>query len=50
MKDWKAAVRSWEKNGYNDNKPNQNSETGNIFLDMLNERQNIQEDSIIDIR
>ena len=36
MKDWKAAVRTWEKSGYN-NKPQQGS--GNIFVDMLNEMQ-----------
>ena len=41
MKDWKSAVRTWERNGYNSNtKQNvQSNTTGNIFLDMLNERQ-----------
>ena len=39
MKDWKSAVRTWEKNGYS-NKAQQNQQqgTGNIFVDMLNER------------
>ena len=38
MKDWKAAVRTWEKSGYN-NKPQQEQGSGNIFVDMLNEMQ-----------
>lgn len=49
MKDWKAAVRTWEKNGYsNSNKSNNSNnskkannngfETNNPFLEMLNER------------
>lgn len=39
MKDWKSAVRTWEKNGYS-NKSNQNQQqgSGNMFIDMLNER------------
>ena len=40
MKDWKAAVRTWEKSGYN--KPSgkaQEQGSGNIFVDMLQERQ-----------
>ena len=40
MKDWKAAVRTWEKSGYN--KPTgkaQEQGSGNIFVDMLQERQ-----------
>ena len=37
MKDWKAAVRTWEKSGYN-NKPQTQQGTGNIFVDMLIER------------
>ena len=49
MKDWKACIRSWESNGFNDNK-NQNNTTGNIFVDMLNESQLGQEVFINDIR
>lgn len=49
MKDWKAAVRSWESNGYNDSRPKRKNETGNIFVDMLNERQQTQGDDIIDV-
>ena len=40
MKDWKAAVRTWEKSGYN--KPSSKAQeqgSGNIFVDMLQERQ-----------
>lgn len=42
MKDWKASVRTWERNGYSDNKtaPAQKPSaynTGNVFLDMLND-------------
>lgn len=37
MKDWKAAVRTWEKNGY-DKKPTQQQQgTGNFFVDMMME-------------
>ena len=37
MKDWQAAVRTWEKS----DKPRQEkSTTGNIFADMLREKQN----------
>lgn len=40
MQDWKAAVRTWERNGY-DKKPAEvkpkASTSGNIFLDMLKE-------------
>ena len=44
MKDWKASVRTWERNGYSDNnnktaptqKPSAYS-SGNPFLDMLND-------------
>ena len=46
MKDWKAAVRTWERSDYNraSGKPKQQAQTeqqgtGNMFLDMLNERQ-----------
>ena len=42
MKDWKASVRTWERNGYSDNKtaPAQKPSaynTGNVFLDILND-------------
>ena len=38
MKDWKSAVRTWERNGYS-NKANQNQQgSGNMFVDMLRER------------
>lgn len=42
MKDWKASVRTWERNGYSDNKtaPTQKPSaynSGNVFLDMLND-------------
>ena len=36
MKDWKAAVRTWEKNGY-DNKKYSEPKSDNIFLEMLKE-------------
>ena len=40
MKDWKAAVRTWEKNEYNTNKQVKGNATekttGNVFLDILN--------------
>lgn len=36
MKDWKSAVRTWEKSGYNNNKPHQVQQgTGNSFIDMM---------------
>lgn len=39
MKDWKAAVRTWEKNGYGANRPKANERqeegTGNFFIDMM---------------
>lgn len=35
MQDWKAAVRTWEKNGY-DKKPTE-QKSSNIFLEMLKE-------------
>ena len=39
MKDWKAAVRTWEKNGYGTNRPKANERqdegTGNFFIDMM---------------
>lgn len=36
MKDWKSAVRTWEKSGYNNNKPRQAQQgTGNSFIDMM---------------
>ena len=44
MKDWKASVRTWERNGYSDNNnktaPTQKPSaynSGNVFLDMLND-------------
>lgn len=43
MKDWKASVRTWERNGYSDNKtatPAQKPSaynSGNVFLDILND-------------
>ena len=36
MKDWKAAVRTWERSGTR-GKTNTGFETGNPFLEMLNE-------------
>lgn len=42
MKDWKSAVRTWERSGYNNNQQQQTQQgTGNIFLDMLIERGDI---------
>lgn len=40
MKDWKAAVRSWERNAYGSGTTQRNTpqQGGNIFLDMANER------------
>lgn len=35
MQDWKAAVRTWEKNSFS--KPEQTQTTGNIFLDLIKE-------------
>ena len=41
MKDWKAAVRTWEKNGYDTKKQTAQKEqpkqqgTGNFFIDMM---------------
>jgi hypothetical protein len=38
MRDWKSAVRTWEKNGYDRKKSSEpKTETDNIFLKMLNE-------------
>lgn len=43
MKDWKASVRTWERNGYSEQKatpsqkPSAYSNSGNVFLDMLND-------------
>jgi hypothetical protein len=38
MQDWKAAVRTWERNGYDTKKPaEQPKSSGNIFLDLLKE-------------
>ena len=39
MKDWKSAVRTWERNGYDRNKTAEpkGEEPDNIFLKMLNE-------------
>lgn len=38
MQDWKAAVRTWERNGYDTKKPAEQPKTsGNIFLDLLKE-------------
>ena len=38
MRDWKSAVRTWEKNGYDRKKSAEpKAETDNIFLKMLNE-------------
>ena len=38
MQDWKAAVRNWERNGY-DKKPTEPkaSQSGNVFLELLKE-------------
>lgn len=38
MQDWKAAVRTWERNGY-DKKPTEPkaSQSGNVFLELLKE-------------
>lgn len=38
MKDWKATVRNWERTSKTDQPKEQSS--GNIFVDMLNERRN----------
>lgn len=42
MKDWKASVRTWERNGYSDSKPKAPAQkpsayNSNVFLDMLND-------------
>ena len=37
MKDWKAAVRTWERNQYGNH---QDNGSGNPFLDMLREEEN----------
>ena len=36
MKDWKSAVRTWERNGFS----NKQQGSGNMFIDMLRERGN----------
>ena len=45
MKDWKAAVRTWEHNGYDTKKPaQQNTQgSGNSFIDMMIEEGYINE-------
>ncbi len=46
MKDWRAAVRTWERNYRGDNQNKQiakKSSSGNIFRDMVNELQNQKE-------
>lgn len=35
MKDWKATIRTWEKNNYKNNQDNKKS--GNVFFDILEE-------------
>ena len=35
MKDWKASIRTWERNGYSNKQPTKQS--GNIFFDILEE-------------
>ncbi len=35
MKDWKASIRTWERNSYNNN--TQKKQTGNQFFDLLRE-------------
>ena len=37
MKDWKAAVRTWEKNGYSNNTKATSDKSDNVFLNLLNE-------------
>lgn len=37
MKDWKAAVRTWEQNEYSSSKPPDAAKSGNVFLDLLKE-------------
>ena len=39
MKDWKATVRNWERTSKAE-QPKEQQSTGNIFVDMLNERRN----------
>ena len=36
MKDWKAAVRTWERNGYSSNKPKQVNQTAQELDDFYN--------------
>ena len=37
MKDWKAAVRTWERSEFNKaDKPQEKKSSGNVFLDILN--------------
>ena len=38
MKDWKATVRNWERTSKAEQPKEQQQGTGNIFVDMLNER------------
>lgn len=35
MKDWKAAVRTWERNGYSDSKPKSEPKEEESFLDQM---------------
>ena len=35
MKDWKAAVRTWEQNSKGSPKPQAKAGSSNIFLDMV---------------
>lgn len=41
MKDWKASVRTWERNGYS-NKQTNNKQSGNPFFDLLREEGKLQ--------
>jgi hypothetical protein len=41
MKDWKASVRTWERNGYS-NKQVNNKQSGNMFFDLLREEGKLQ--------
>lgn len=42
MKDWKASVRTWERNGYSKKQPQQSKQSGNMFFDLLREEGKIQ--------
>jgi transposase len=45
MKDWKATVRTWERNGYDTKKPTQQKPqgTGNFFIDMMMEEGDVND-------